>query len=80
VPVYVFRCTGCGAEHEALLRLGDTGPRPCPECGEPARQRFGRIAVRYGSWGFTSTDSLVSDARGKDFKALRETADKIADS
>lgn len=79
VPVYVFRCVSCGAEQEALLPLGDTAPRPCPDCGGEATQRFGRVAVRYGSWGFTATDSLVRDARGKDFKALRETAEKIAD-
>lgn len=79
MPVYVFRCADCGAEQETLLPLGETQPRPCPECGGEARQRFGRIAVRYGSWGFTATDRLVGDTRGKDFKSLRETAEKIAD-
>jgi putative FmdB family regulatory protein len=79
VPVYVFRCADCGAEQETLLPLGETQPRPCPECGGEARQRFGRIAVRYGAWGFTATDRLVGDTRGKDYKSLRETAEKIAD-
>jgi putative FmdB family regulatory protein len=79
VPVYAFRCSECRAEHEALLPLGDTAERPCPDCGGPARLRLARVAVRYGSWGFTSTDKLVGDTRGKNFKRLRETAEKIAD-
>jgi putative FmdB family regulatory protein len=79
MPVYVFRCTACGADHEALLPLGETGQRTCPQCGQPARQRFGRVAVRYGAWGFTATDSLVGDPRGKDFRSLREKAEQISD-
>jgi putative FmdB family regulatory protein len=79
VPIYVFRCTECDAETEQLLPLGATGDRECPECGAPARHRFARIAVKYNNWGFGATDRLVSDTRGKDFRTLRETAEKIAD-
>jgi putative FmdB family regulatory protein len=80
MPVYVFRCRACGAESERLLPLGDTGPRPCEACGGEARQRFGRVAVSYNDFGFTATDSLVSDPRGKDFRTLREKANEISDS
>jgi putative FmdB family regulatory protein len=80
VPVYLFRCTACRAESEHLLPLGATADRPCEACGAPAKHRFARVAVKYGAWGFGSTDSLVADTRGKDFKALRETAEQISDS
>jgi putative FmdB family regulatory protein len=79
VPIYLFRCTECRQEHEALLALGDTDPRPCPSCGGETRQRIGRVAVRYNGWGFTATDSLVDDTRGKDFRTLRDKADQISD-
>jgi putative FmdB family regulatory protein len=79
MPVYLFRCTACGTEAELLLPLGQTEDRLCVACGEPAQHRFARVAVKYNGWGFTSTDNLVSDTRGKDFKALRETAEKISD-
>jgi putative FmdB family regulatory protein len=79
MPLYLFRCTGCARESEVLLPLGETGDRPCPDCGKPAEHRFARIAVKYNGWGFTATDSLVSDSRGKDFRKLRETAEKISD-
>jgi putative FmdB family regulatory protein len=79
MPLYVFRCTSCDAEAELLLPLGETADRPCEACGEPAKHRFARVAVKYNGWGFSATDTLVSDPRGKDFKALRETAEKISD-
>jgi putative FmdB family regulatory protein len=79
MPLYLFRCTSCGDEAEHLLPLGETADRTCAACGGPAKHRFARIAVKYDSWGFGATDNLVSDPRGKDFKTLRETAEKISD-
>jgi putative FmdB family regulatory protein len=79
MPLYLFRCTSCDAEAETLLPLGETGDRPCEQCGAPAVHRFARVAVKYNGWGFTATDKLVGNTRGKDFKALRETAEKISD-
>jgi putative FmdB family regulatory protein len=80
MPIYVFRCVSCETDHELLRRLGDLAAPDCPDCGGPTRQRLARVGVSYESFGFTSTDKLVADPRGKDFKALRETANSIADS
>lgn len=80
MPIYCFRCADCGAESESLLALGDTAPRPCPRCAGVMRQRFGRVGVKYADFGFSATDSLVSDPRGKSFRALAEKAAEIADS
>jgi putative FmdB family regulatory protein len=80
MPTYVFRCTRCAAETELLLPLGETAPRICDDCGGEARHRLARVAVRYNTWGFTATDSLVSDTRGKDFTELRNKAEQISDS
>jgi putative FmdB family regulatory protein len=80
MPVYVFRCAGCGHQMELLLRLGETGPRPCEDCGAEARQRLARVAIRYNGWGFTATDKLVADTRGKSYTELRDKADQISDS
>jgi putative FmdB family regulatory protein len=78
--MYVFRCVACGAGQEELRRIGDTAAPPCDTCGGETRLRFGRVAVKYGSFGFTATDRLVSDPTGrKDFRTLRESAERIAD-
>lgn len=79
MPTYVFRCDACRHEMELLLPLGETGPRACEDCGGPARQHLARVAVRYNGWGFTATDGLVGDTRGKDFAALRSKAEQISD-
>ena len=79
MPVYVFRCRPCGLEHEQLRPLGDTEAIPCPTCGGQTTLRLSRVAVRYSDWGFTATDSLVADTRGKDYRTLRDKAEQISD-
>ena len=78
MPVYEFACT-CGERAEELRALGEDSPPVCPECGETMRRKFSRVGVRYGTWGFSATDSLVSDTRGKDYKELRSKAEQISD-
>lgn len=41
MPIYEFRCRGCGFRFEALRPLGDTGAGlECPSCGakDPEKQ------------------------------------------
>jgi predicted nucleic acid-binding Zn ribbon protein len=82
VPVYVFSCPRCNGENELLLKLGDTGPRPCQTegCEGTAQLKISRVAVRYQSFGFTATDRLVADAQGKNFRDLATKAEQISDS
>ena len=79
MPIYEFVCTACAAVEEHLLPLGDEGPGACAACGEPLRRKFSRVAVKYEGWGFSATDNLVNDTRGKDYKQLRERAERISD-
>ena len=79
MPVYEYACRSCAAVEEHLLPLGADGPDACAACGGELRRKFSRVAVRYEGWGFTSTDSLVNDTRGKDYKTLRERAERISD-
>ncbi len=79
MPVYEYRCSACDEVEEHLQPLGAGVPGPCASCGGELRKKFSRVAVRYGTWGFTSTDSLVSDTRGRDYKALREKAEQISE-
>jgi len=80
MPVYEYRCRACGATLEELQPVGASAPGPCPACGGELRRVYGRVGIRFGSWGFRSTDRLVpGDRPKKDFRALREKADEIAD-
>jgi putative FmdB family regulatory protein len=80
MPVYEYRCRDCGASEEHLQPMGSDAPGPCQACGGELRRHFSRVAVRYQGWGFQSTDELLpGDRPRKDFKTLRERAERIAD-
>jgi putative FmdB family regulatory protein len=81
MPVYEYRCQACGRTFDELRPMGAAPPEACPACGAPGVRRvYGRVGVRFGGWGFASTDALLPESRrrGKDFKALQRKADEIA--
>ena len=60
--------------------MGSGPPGPCPECGGELRRAYGRVGVVFSGWGFRSTDRLLpKDRPKKDFRTLRERAERIAE-
>jgi putative FmdB family regulatory protein len=46
MPLYDFRCRGCGHEFEALVRAADPTPPECPGChGRELEQLLSTFAV-----------------------------------
>jgi putative FmdB family regulatory protein len=79
MPIYEYRCEDCEQVQEHLQKVGaEAPPGGCASCGGTLKRKFSRVAVKYEGWGFASTDSLVGNTQGKDFKALRERAERIA--
>jgi putative FmdB family regulatory protein len=81
LPVFEYKCTSCGAREEHVLLGDEKPPTACKECaGALKRVYSGRLHVELNSWGFSKTDALLSgDLSKKDFKALKERAQRIAD-
>jgi putative FmdB family regulatory protein len=81
VPVYEYRCEGCGAAVDRLLSHPQADrPGPCDTCGGVLSRRFSRVAVKLEGWGFSRTDGMVPDRPGRgDFKAVRERAERLSD-
>jgi len=81
VPVFDYKCTSCGERREHIVLPGDAPPSTCDACGAAVKRVYGggRVHISFEGWGFTKTDSLISDTRGKDFKALRERAQRIVE-
>jgi putative FmdB family regulatory protein len=38
MPIYEYKCLGCGHEFEDLVRIGETPP--CPACGRKKLERL----------------------------------------
>lgn len=83
VPIYDFKCASCEAVSEHILLGFDAEPpKDCPSCGEGPLTRVyagARTQISFNGWGFSKTDGLIADTRGKDFKALKERAARIVE-
>ncbi|WP_207063548.1 FmdB family zinc ribbon protein [Motiliproteus sp. SC1-56] len=57
MPIYEYRCDGCGHEMEALQKLSDEALKDCPECLKPALQKLISAAgFRLAGGGWYETD------------------------
>jgi putative FmdB family regulatory protein len=81
MPVFDFKCTACGRRSEHVLLSGESPPEQCSECGGALKRAWsgGRLVVNLEGWGFSRNDALIADRRGKDWKALKERAERIRD-
>ncbi len=80
MPIYEYRCRSCGTAREEIQPMGSPAPGPCAKCGGELRRVYGRVGVRFSGWGFSRTDDLVpGDRPRKDFRALKDKADEIAE-
>ena len=61
--------------------MGSAAPGSCPECGGELRRVWGHVGIRFSGWGFSSTDKLLPEGRrrGKNFREVKERAEKIAE-
>lgn len=39
MPIYEYRCSACGQEHEVLQKVTEPPPTECPSCGKPGMQK-----------------------------------------
>jgi putative FmdB family regulatory protein len=59
MPIYAYRCQGCGFQKDALQKLSDPPLTDCPQCGEP------KLAKQLTAAGFAlkGTGWYVTDFR-----------------
>jgi len=72
MPIYAYRCEGCGFQKDALQKLSDPPLVDCPECGQP------KLAKQVTAAGFALKGSgwYVTDFRdqGKKSSSATESA------
>jgi len=81
MPVFGYRCTACGARSDHIVLPGEDLPTACTVCGGDLKRTWsGRLGVSLEGWGFKKTDSYLPDDRPRrNFKELKERAERIAD-
>ena len=81
MPVFGYKCTACGAREDAIVLPGEQAPTSCKACGGDLKRTWGgRVHISLQGWGFSKTDSYLPDDRPRrDFKQLKERAERISD-
>ena len=68
MPLYDYRCAGCGREFEALVATAAMADlERCPGCGSEARRQLSLIAARRGAkvTGVDIATNAILAARGR---------------
>lgn len=75
MPIYEYRCSDCGYQHEYLQRMSDAPLTDCPECGKRTLNKLVSAAgfqLKGGGW-------YATDFKNNGTKPKKEQ-DKSADS
>lgn len=65
MPIYEYRCGGCGHELEAMQKMSDPALTDCPECSQPKLEKLISAAgfqLKGGGW-------YETDFKGKNKKS-----------
>ena len=60
MPIYAYRCTDCGTDHEAVQKFTDPALTDCPACDGDLRKVYSAVGVVFKGSGFYATDSRAS--------------------
>jgi putative FmdB family regulatory protein len=66
MPLYEYRCTGCGQRIEVLQHFSDAPLRECPHCGGTLKKLLSAPALQFKGSGFYLTDYGRSGGRKGD--------------
>ena len=83
MPIYEYRCSACGYEHEYLQKVSDPRLTTCPECGKATFDKLVSAAgfqLKGNGWyatDFKNSGSKPKPAKdSKDSKDSKEATDK----
>jgi len=79
MPIYEYRCSLCGQEHEALQKVSEPPLTDCPSCGKPGLQKLLTAAgfqLKGSGWyatdfkgGAKKSETKTSETKTSDDKA-----------
>ena len=81
MPIYEYRCQGCGAELEKLQKISDPPLSECPECGRETLQKLvsaSSFRLKGGGW-YESDFKTGNKKNGVGDASAEKGADKGSD-
>ncbi len=81
MPIYEYRCDGCGHELEAMQKMSDAPLTDCPSCGAPRLKKLISAAgFRLKGGGWYETDFKASGKKNLHDTGKSEPAGKKSDT
>lgn len=72
MPIYEYRCSACGQEHEALQKVSEPPLTECPSCGKPALQKkLSAAGFQLKGSGWYATDFKGTPKKAEDKKEAK---------
>ena len=76
MPIYEYRCDGCGHALEAIQKLSDAPLTDCPQCGQPAlKKQISAAGFRLKGGGWYETDFKKDGKRNLHEGGKKESSD-----
>ncbi len=63
MPIYEYRCTGCGREHEFIQKFSDEPMASCPDCGGELQKLISNTSFVLKGTGWYATDYASGDRK-----------------
>jgi putative FmdB family regulatory protein len=78
LPLYAYRCTQCGYEHEKVQKFSDAPETVCPKCGGAVERPLTAPALQFKGAGWYINDYAPKPASGGAAKNASDGASKPA--
>src|SRR5687767_15634691 len=74
MPIYEYRCSECGQDHEVLQKVSEPPLTECPACGKPAlKKQLSAAGFQLKGSGWYATDFKGSAKKSAETKTEAKT-------
>ncbi|MEJ2314455.1 MAG: zinc ribbon domain-containing protein [Nitrospirota bacterium] len=65
MPIYEYKCTGCGSQHEFMQKFSDPPKEECPDCGGRLEKLISNTSFVLKGSGWYVTDYASGERKAK---------------
>lgn len=76
MPLYEYRCSGCGKELEVIQKFSDAPLNECTNCGGTLERLLSAPAIQFKGSGWYITDYARGNGNDKSSSTKNDSSDK----